>query len=31
MFLDKLSRDTDPEVAREGLRSLRSLRARLGI
>lgn len=31
MFLDKLSRDTDPDVAREGLRSLRSLRARLGI
>jgi HEAT repeat protein len=31
MFLDKLSRDNDPEVAREGLRSLRSLRSRLGI
>ena len=30
-FLEKLSRDTDPEVAREGLRSVRSLRARLGI
>ncbi len=30
-FLDKLSRDTDPDVARDGLRSLRSLRARLGI
>ncbi len=30
-FLDKLSRDSDPDVAREGLRALRSLRARLGI
>lgn len=30
-FLDKLSRDNDPDVAREGLRALRSLRARLGI
>jgi len=30
-FLDKLSRDNDQDVAREGLRSLRSLRARLGI
>jgi hypothetical protein len=30
-FLDKLSRDSDPDVSREGLRSLRSLRARLGI
>jgi len=29
-FLDKLSRDNDPDVAREGLRALRSLRARLG-
>lgn len=30
-YLEKASRDTDPEVAREGLRSLRSLRARLGV
>lgn len=30
-FLDKLSRDNDQDVAKEGLRSLRSLRARLGI
>jgi HEAT repeat protein len=30
-FLDKLSRDTDAEVSKEGLRALRSLRARLGI
>lgn len=30
-FLDKLSRDSDPDVAKEGLRAARSLRARLGI
>ncbi len=30
-FLDKLSRDNDPDVAKEGLRADRSLRARLGI
>jgi len=30
-FLEKLSRDNDPDVAKDGLRSLRSLRARLGI
>jgi HEAT repeat protein len=30
-YLDKMSRDTDNDVAQEGLRSLRSLRARLGI
>jgi len=30
-FLDKLSRDNDPDVAKEGLRAARSLRARLGI
>jgi hypothetical protein len=30
-YLDKLSRDTDPDVSKEGLRALRSLRARLGI
>jgi hypothetical protein len=30
-YLDKTSRDTDNDVAQEGLRSLRSLRARLGI
>jgi HEAT repeat protein len=29
--LDKLSRDNDAEVSKEGLRTLRSLRARLGI
>lgn len=29
-YLDKLSRDTDDVAAQEGLRSLRSLRARLG-
>jgi len=29
-YLDKLSRDTEPDVAQEGLRALRSLRARLG-
>jgi HEAT repeat protein len=29
-YLDKASRDTDKEVAQEGLRALRSLRARLG-
>ena len=29
--LEKLSRDTDNEVAQEGLRALRSLRARLGV
>lgn len=28
--LDKISRDTDQEVAKEGLRALRSLKARLG-
>lgn len=30
-YLDKISRDTDNDVAQEGLRALRSLRARLGI
>jgi HEAT repeat protein len=30
-YLDKLSRDMDNDVAQEGLRALRSLRARLGI
>jgi HEAT repeat protein len=30
-YLDKTSRDTDNDVAQEGLRDLRSLRARLGI
>ena len=30
-YLDKVSRDTDQEVSKEGLRSLRSLRARLAI
>jgi HEAT repeat protein len=30
-YLEKLSRDTDAEVSKEGLRALRSLRARLGI
>ena len=30
-YLEKLSRDADADVAKEGLRSLRSLRARLGI
>lgn len=30
-YLDKLSRDNDPDVSKEGLRALRSLRARLGI
>jgi hypothetical protein len=30
-YLDKVSRDTDPDVSKEGLRALRSLRARLGI
>jgi hypothetical protein len=29
-YLEKMSRDTDPDVAKEGLRALRSLRARLG-
>jgi HEAT repeat protein len=29
-YLDKVSRDTDADVAQEGLRALRSLRARLG-
>src|SRR5580658_3705200 len=29
-YLDKVSRDNDQEVSKEGLRSLRSLRARLG-
>jgi HEAT repeat protein len=29
-YLDKVSRDTDQDVAKEGLRTLRSLRARLG-
>jgi hypothetical protein len=29
--LDKVSRDPDKDVAQEGLRALRSLRARLGI
>jgi len=28
-YLDKVSRDNDPDVAKEGLRALRSLRARL--
>jgi HEAT repeat protein len=30
-YVDKVSRDSDKEVAQEGLRALRSLRARLGI
>ena len=30
-YLDKVSRDTDQEVAKEGLRALRSLKARLGV
>jgi len=30
-YLDKLSRDSDNDLAQEGLRALRSLRARLGI
>jgi HEAT repeat protein len=30
-YLEKVSRDTDPDVAKEGLRAERSLRARLGI
>jgi HEAT repeat protein len=30
-YLDKLSRDPDKDVATDGLRSLRSLRARLGV
>jgi HEAT repeat protein len=30
-YLDKVSRDLDADVAKEGLRALRSLRARLGI
>ncbi len=30
-LLDKASRDTDQEVAKEGLRALRSLKARLGV
>jgi HEAT repeat protein len=30
-YLDKASRDADKDVAQEGLRSLRSLRARLGV
>lgn len=30
-MLDKASRDTDQEVAKEGLRALRSLKARLGV
>ena len=30
-YLDKVSRDTDADAAKEGLRALRSLRARLGI
>jgi HEAT repeat protein len=30
-YLDKLSRDPDQDVSKEGLRALRSLRARLGI
>jgi len=30
-YLEKMSRDNDAEVAKEGLRALRSLRARLGI
>jgi hypothetical protein len=29
--LEKASRDTDKDVAQEGLRALRSLRARLGL
>jgi HEAT repeat protein len=30
-YLDKVSRDSDTEVAQDGLRSLRSLKARLGV
>ena len=30
-YLDKVSRDTDQDVAQEGLRALRSLRARLSL
>jgi HEAT repeat protein len=30
-YLDKISRDNEKDVAQEGLRALRSLRARLGI
>jgi HEAT repeat protein len=30
-YLEKLSRDPDKDIAQEGLRSLRSLRARLGV
>jgi HEAT repeat protein len=30
-YLDKVSRDSDRDVAQEGLRALRSLRARLGV
>ena len=30
-YLDKLSRDSDNDVAQEGLRALRSLKARLGV
>lgn len=30
-YLDKVSRDSDQDVAQEGLRALRSLRARLGV
>jgi hypothetical protein len=30
-YLDKVSRDNDQDVSKEGLRALRSLRARLGI
>ena len=30
-YLEKVSRDNDAEVAKEGLRAMRSLRARLGI
>lgn len=30
-YLDKLSRDNDKDVAQEGLRAVRSLRARLGV
>jgi hypothetical protein len=30
-YLDKVSRDTDKDVAQEGLRTLRSLKARLNI
>ena len=30
-YLDKASRDTDQEIAKEGLRALRSLKARLGV